>query len=159
MFSMNLTYWEGDPINCCSLIQLQFFSTAADPPLTSWPKYYMQTLHSFFVIYYFILHFLCFYFVCPIKGYLTSVCHHSLVGRVCACGAGDPGSVPRWAVLFIIRSIMAVKAIKYSFFCKLLHSFILCGNSRYPVLHHKMFVTIVCRWIWYSEWLFVRGTI
>jgi hypothetical protein len=38
----------GDPVDCYPPIQLLICSMAVDPPLTSWPKHQVSTLHCFF---------------------------------------------------------------------------------------------------------------
>jgi hypothetical protein len=48
------------------------------------------------------------------KRITSSVHHHSSVGSVYACGAVDPGSVPKYTV-FLLPNLMVVKVIK-SFF-------------------------------------------
>jgi hypothetical protein len=53
--NVSLLHLQRDSVDCNAPIWLKFYSTAVDPPLTSWPKYEVSTLNSFFVIHNFIL--------------------------------------------------------------------------------------------------------
>jgi hypothetical protein len=67
-------------VDCNPEIWLQFCSTAVDPSLTSWPKYYVWTLNCFFITHTFIFQFLHYGFTSRFEAHYVIPCAVAQLG-------------------------------------------------------------------------------